>query len=155
MRCESEDNSASKLSGVEIAKGPERRVVGMSDHDVIENFDFQKLTRPDKITGNSDVRLGRSRIAAWMIVRDDDGGCTYHDCQPKNLPGMTEDGIHRSNGHQVVPFDTPASVENENHQTFTFRIEVRMIGNMRFPLGGCLLWCFALLHGVGCWTFPK
>ena len=68
---------------------------------------------------------------------------------------MTEDRIHRANGHQVVTFDTPACVEDEYHQTFTFRIEVRMIRKMRFPIGGCLIWGFALLHVVGCGTFPE
>ena len=40
---------------------------------------------------------------------------------------MTEYCIHRSNGHQIVTFDAPASVEDEYHQTFTFRIDLRFI----------------------------
>ena len=68
---------------------------------------------------------------------------------------MTENGIHRSNGHQVVAFDTAAGVEDENHQTFTFRIEVGMARDVRSPIGGCLIRSFALLHGVGRGTFPK
>lgn len=68
---------------------------------------------------------------------------------------MTEDCIHRSNGHQVVTFDAPACVQDEDYQTFTFRIEVRMGRDMRFPIGGCLIRGFALLHGVGRGTFPK
>ena len=68
---------------------------------------------------------------------------------------MTENGIHRSNGHQVVAFDTAAGVEDENHQTFTFRIEVGMGRDMRFPIGGCLILSFTLLHGVRRETFPK
>ncbi len=68
---------------------------------------------------------------------------------------MTENGIHRTNGHQVVTFDASAGVENENHQTFTFRIEVRVGRDMRFPIGGCLIWGFTLLHGVRRETFPK
>jgi len=68
---------------------------------------------------------------------------------------MTENGIHRSNGHQVVAFDTAAGVQDENHQTFTFRIEVGMGRDVRSPIGGCLLRGFTLLHGVGCGTFPK
>ncbi len=50
--------------------------------------------------------------------------------------------------------DAPTCVEDKYHQTFTFRIEVRMTGDMRIPIGGCLLWCFTVLHGVGCGTFP-
>ena len=68
---------------------------------------------------------------------------------------MTENSIHRSNGHQVVPFDTPTCVEDKNHQTFTFRIEVGMCRDMRFPIGGCLIRCFAMLHRVRCGTFPQ
>ena len=71
------------------------------------------------------------------------------------LTGMTEDRIHRANGHQIVTFDAATCVEDEHHQTFTFRIEVWMIGNVRFPIGGCLVWCFAMLHVVGGGTFPE
>ena len=68
---------------------------------------------------------------------------------------MTENCIHRPNGHQIVTFDAPTCVEDKNHKTFTFRIEVRMIRDVRLPIGGCLVRCFALLHGVGCGTFPE
>jgi len=47
---------------------------------------------------------------------------------------MANQVIH--NGHQVVTFNASTSVENEHHQTFTFRIEARMIRDMRFPLLG-------------------
>jgi hypothetical protein len=40
---------------------------------------------------------------------------------------MTEDRIHRANGHQIMTFDTPTCVENENHQAFTLRIDLRFI----------------------------
>lgn len=140
---------------IEVAKISKTDVAGVSNNDVVENFDFQKLTRPDEIAGDFDVRLGWSRIAARMIVADDDCGCTCHDCQSENLPGMTEDRIHCSNGYQVMTFDAPTSVEDEHHQTFTFRIEVGMIGNMCFPIGGCLVRCLALLHVVRCGTFSK
>ena len=68
---------------------------------------------------------------------------------------MTKDCIHRANGHQVVTFYASAGVEDEYHQTFTFRIEVRMSSDMRFPIGGCLIRRFTLLHGVGSGTFPQ
>lgn len=90
-----------------------------------------------------------------MIVRDDDGRCARHHGQSEYLPGMTEDRIHRSNGHQVVTFDAPAGVEDEHHQTFAFRIEIGMGSDMRFPIGGCLIRRLTLLQGVGGGTFPK
>ena len=68
---------------------------------------------------------------------------------------MTEDRIHRANGYQIMTFDPPTCVEDEYHQTFTFRIEIGMIRDMRFPIRGRLFRSFALLHGVGCGTFPE
>jgi len=44
----------------------------VSDNNVVENFDFQKLTRSDEITGDFDVRLGWSRITTRMIVANSD-----------------------------------------------------------------------------------
>ena len=55
-----------------ITKSSKTGVVGMSHYDVIENFDFQKLTRSDEIAGNFNVCLGWSRITAGMIVGNDD-----------------------------------------------------------------------------------
>src|SRR5271157_5928977 len=93
--------------------------------------------------------------AARVRMRDNDCGSTCHYCQPKNFPRMTKDCIHRANGHQVVTFDASAGVEDEYHQTFTFRIEVWMSSDMRFPIGGCLIRRSTLLHGVGSGTFPQ
>ena len=53
-----------------------------------------------------------------------------------------------------MAFDAPTCVEDEHHQTFTFRIEVRMCRDMRFLIGGCLIRCLALLHG-GVWDIPE
>ena len=49
------------------------------DHNMVENFDLEKLSRSNEITGDFDVGLGRGCFTAWMIVRDDDGGGTRHD----------------------------------------------------------------------------
>lgn len=130
-------------------------MIWIPDDNVIEDFDLEKLTGSDEIAGDFDVGFGRRGFAARMIVGDDDGGCARHDCQAKHFTGMTEDCIHCPNGHEIVTLDAAAGIEDEYNQTFTFRIEVRMGGDMRFPIGGCLLWRFARLHGVGCGTFPK
>ena len=54
-----------------------------------------------------------------------------------------------------MPLDAPTSVEDENHKTFTFRIEVRMIRDMRSPVSGCLVRCFAPFHIFRHRTFSK
>ena len=46
-------------------------MIWVSENDAIENFDFQKLTRSNEITGDFDVRLGWSRITARMVVCND------------------------------------------------------------------------------------
>lgn len=54
-------------------------MTGIANNDVVENFDFQKLTRSNEVTGDFDVGLGWGGFTARMIVRDDDGGGTRHD----------------------------------------------------------------------------
>ena len=144
-----------KRLAVKIAKTAKTGVVWVTNDDVIENFDFEKLARSNEVTGDFDVRLGWSRLTARMIVRDYDGRGARHDSQTEYFAGMTEDRIHRSNGHQIMTLDAPTCVEDEHHQTFTFRVEVGMCRDMRFPIGGCLIWCFTVLHSFGCGTFPQ
>ncbi len=90
-------------------------MIGISHDDVVENLDFKKLACSDEITGDFDVRLRWIRIAARMIVANYDCSGACHNCQSENLPGMTEDRIHRSNGHQLVPFDAPTCVEDKHY----------------------------------------
>ena len=130
-------------------------MIWIAHDNVVENVDSEELASPDEVTGDFDVRFGRRRFPARMIVTNDDGCRTGHDCQPEDFPGMTENRIHGPNGHQIVTFNTPTCVEDENYQIFTLAIEVRMTGDMCFPISGCLIGCFALLHGVGCGTFSK
>ena len=40
----------------------------MPNDNVIENFDFDKLAGSNEVAGNLDVRFGRSRLAARMVV---------------------------------------------------------------------------------------
>lgn len=140
---------------IEITKTAKAAVVGISNDDVVKDFDFEKLASSNEITSDFDVGFGRIGLSARMVMRDHDGGCACHDCQSKDLPSMTENRIHRSNRHDVMTFDPPTCVEDENHQTFTFRIEVRMSCDVCLPIGGCLIRCFALLHGIGRRTFPQ
>ena len=56
------------IGSVKMTKGAKTGVVGMAYDDVVENFDFQKLTCANEITGDFNVRLGRSRISARVIV---------------------------------------------------------------------------------------
>ena len=73
------DCGSRELLAVKVAKTAKTGVVWVSNDDVIENFDFEKLARSNEVTGDFDVGLGWSRLAARMIVRDDDCGGARHD----------------------------------------------------------------------------
>ncbi len=45
---------------IKLTCRPERRVAGISDDDVVEDFDFEKLTGSNEVAGNFDVRFRRS-----------------------------------------------------------------------------------------------
>ena len=51
----------------------------VANHDVVQNFDFKKLSRSNEVTGDFNVGFGWCRLTARMVVRDDDGGGTRHD----------------------------------------------------------------------------
>ena len=57
---------------IKVAKISKTDMAGVSDNDVVENFNFQKLTCSDEIAGDFNVRLGWSWNAARMIVANDD-----------------------------------------------------------------------------------
>ncbi len=52
---------------VKIAKTAKTGMVGVADDDVVENFDFEKLTGSNEVTGDFDVRFRRS----WIHRSDD------------------------------------------------------------------------------------
>ncbi len=80
MRMKMASNCGSrKRLAVEITQTAKTGVVWVTNDDVIENFDFEKLSRSNEVTGDFDVRLGWSRLTARMIVRDDDCGGARHD----------------------------------------------------------------------------
>ena len=64
---------------IKIAKTSKTAVAGIAYDNVIENFDFEKLTRSNEVTSDFDVGLGRCCFTARMIVRDDDCSGTRHD----------------------------------------------------------------------------
>ena len=80
MRMKKASNYGSRKRLAEkIAQTAKTGVVWVSNDNVIENFDFEQLTRSNEVTGDFDVRLGWSRLTARMIVRDDDCGGARHD----------------------------------------------------------------------------
>ena len=62
-----------------ITKTSKTAVAGMAHDNVVENFDFQKLTRSNEVASDLDVRFGRRGVAARMVVRNDDTSGACHD----------------------------------------------------------------------------
>ena len=57
--------------GVKITQASKTAVVGLAQDNMVKYFYLQQLTCADKVAGDSDVRLGRSRFATRMIVAND------------------------------------------------------------------------------------
>jgi len=99
-------------------------MIWISNDDVVENFDFEKLTGSNEITGDFYVRFRWSRITARVRMRDNDCGSTGHYCQSKDFPRMTKDcnrtGIARLDSYydpnKRKYYLTPQSVELAVHE---------------------------------------
>jgi hypothetical protein len=67
MKMASNCGSRNRLAE-KIAKTAKTGVVWVSNDDVIENFDFEKLARSNEVTGDFDVGLGWSRLSAYSAT---------------------------------------------------------------------------------------
>jgi hypothetical protein len=55
--------------GIEIPKLAQGFVVGLPNDDVVEDFDFQKLSGTDEVASDFDVRFAWTRVAARVVVK--------------------------------------------------------------------------------------
>src|SRR2546428_4101043 len=99
-------------------------MVWMTYDHVVEHFDFDQLPRSDQIARHFDVRLGRRRFAAGMVVKGDDGRRSYDDRRAKHFPWMHEDRVECANRNQLVPANSSAGVEHQDGEALTVRVEV-------------------------------
>lgn len=74
-------------------------MIGIANDDVVENFDFEKLTGSNEVLGDFDVRFRWGWITTRVRMRDNDCGSTCHYCQSENSPRMTRIV-------SIVPMDT-------------------------------------------------
>ena len=80
MRMKMASNGGSrKRLAVKITQTAKTGMVWISNDDMIENLDLEKLPCSNEVTGDFDVGLGWSRLTARMIVRDDDCGSARHN----------------------------------------------------------------------------
>ena len=108
----------------------------MANDHVVEDFDLEELTSPDEFAGDPNVRLGWRRIAAGVIVREDDRRGIDHDRQPEDFARVDQEGVDRADGYQVVALDPAAGVEDQDHHALAFEVEERITGDVLTPVVG-------------------
>jgi hypothetical protein len=86
-------------------------MIAIANDHMVNHINFEQLTAANEVAGDFNVRFGRLRFSARMIVHDNDGGCAGHDCQTENFPRMAKNGVHRSHGYKIVTFDFTAGVQ--------------------------------------------
>jgi hypothetical protein len=57
----------SRLRLEEIAQTAKTGMIWMAEHDVVENFDFEKLTSSNEVTGDFYIGFRWSRIARYAV----------------------------------------------------------------------------------------
>src|SRR5690349_21587680 len=92
------------LLGIEVAKLTQAGVCRVSDDDVIEDFDFQKLTCADEVASNFDVRFARRGFSTWVVVHEHDCRGTSDDCQSEYAGRMDQERVVSSEGNDLVCF---------------------------------------------------
>lgn len=89
-------------SGIEVAQLAKAHVASwpvrsdFTDNDVIEDFNFEQLSGADQIAGDLYVGVGRRRIAARVIVHQENGGSGSDDCGAKDFARMNVNAIQKN-----------------------------------------------------------
>src|SRR6185436_12821519 len=69
---------------------------GAPQNDMVEDINLQQLPGANQVARHFDVRVARGRVAAGMIVDDDEGGSIGRDGAAENLPRVNENGVERA-----------------------------------------------------------
>jgi len=73
---------------VKIAKLAQAHVVGSTHDNVVEHFDFHKLSGADQVACHFNVSLRRGCLTARVVVHDDDRCRAEHAGQAEHFTGM-------------------------------------------------------------------
>ena len=121
-------------SRVEVTQGSKRAVPRGSDYDMVEDFDLEQLPGPDQVTRHLYVGLRRFRLAARVVVQEDNGCGVCDDRAAEHLARVNEHGIQCPGRDEYVSLDAPPGVEQQRNETFHVRVERGMVDNMRAPV---------------------
>ena len=123
-------------------------MVGVSDDDVIEDFDLQKLASADEVAGDLDVGFARRGVSAGVVVHEDKRRCASHDGQTENADRVDKDRVVRAERNEVMRFDPSAGVKEQDSKAFAFGVEIGVLRQVEAPVLGGLFGCVAKVQGV-------
>src|ERR1035437_11063899 len=68
---------------------------------------------------------------------------------------MHQNRVYRADGHKLVSFHPSARVQQQHHEAFAFRVEIRILSHMQPPVFGGLVWRLTNPHGFRHRTIPQ
>ena len=124
-------------------------MAGVTNDDVVEDFNLEKLTSADEVAGNLDVGFARRGFSARVVVGQEESGGGGHNGEAEYLERVNQERVVGAYADEVMGFDAAAGVEEEDGKAFAFGVEGFGVGNVQAPIGGGGFWGVAKGHLVG------
>ena len=119
---------------------------GVSDDDMIEDFDLQELASTDQVASDLDVGFARRGVSARVVVHEDKRRGASHHGQTENADRMDKDRVVSAKRNEVMRFDASARVKQQDGETLAFGVEIWILRNLQAPVGGGLVGRIAENH---------
>src|SRR5262245_14677577 len=85
----------------------------VANDDVVVNRKVEKPARLHKLAREPDILSTRRRVAAWMVVNEQERGSALPQRWPEDLSRVGERGVWRANGHFGVHQVAELSVQED------------------------------------------
>ena len=105
-------------------------MVRIAQNNMVEHFNFEKLSGAYQVACHLYVSFGRRWLPARVIMCEHNRVGGGHNRQPENFAGVYQNRILRADSNQIMPFDAAAGIEHQHNEAFTLGVEIRMRGNM-------------------------
>lgn len=112
----------------------------MAQDDVVEDLDLEQLPSPDQVAGYPDVGLAGRRIAAGVVVGEDDGRGALGDGDGEHLPGMDQDLVQQALGDVLDGDEAASGVQAEDLEVLDGVEPVGFAEDVRNPFRGVQHW---------------
>ena len=98
------------MSLMKVAQLTERRMLRVSDDDMVGHREFEQFTGADEVARDAKVGVARRRVAARVIVHERNGVRARDDGRTEHLPRMDEHGVEQTDRHDLMPHDPKPGV---------------------------------------------